>query len=139
MPLLSHRKLRVLGSGLENFNNFGDIEFIKNPISISHHLSRLDIALIPIFVGAGTRLKALEAMAFGLPIISTKKGVEGLDLDSWVHYVPAETAQEFVEAINHLDANSKFAHELSLRGIKLVNDRFSVDSLAGHLQELLLR
>jgi len=134
MPLLPHKKLKLLGSGLESFNNFGNIEFVQNPISMSQHLSQLDVALIPIFVGAGTRLKALEAMAFGLPIVSTKKGVEGLELDPWVQYVPAETAQEFVEAINHLDANSKFADELSFKGIKLVSDRFSVDSLAGHLQ-----
>ena len=65
------------------------------------------VAVVPLRVGSGTRLKVLEAMAAGVPVISTRLGAEGLDLKHEEHLMLAETPQEFLDAIFSLQSDSK--------------------------------
>jgi glycosyltransferase involved in cell wall biosynthesis len=52
------------------------------------YLTRASVLLLPLDVGAGSRLKALVAMASGVPIASTRLGMEGLDAVPGEHYAP---------------------------------------------------
>ena len=45
---------------------------------------------VPLRIGGGSRLKILEALAAGLPVVSTKVGAEGLELRSGQHYTLAD-------------------------------------------------
>lgn len=54
--------------------------------------------VIPLRVGGGTRIKAFEAMAMGLPLVSTALGVEGLPVRSGEHYLEANDARSFADA-----------------------------------------
>lgn len=55
--------------------------------------------VVPLRVGGGTRLKILEAMAAGVPVISTRLGAEGLDAQDGVHFLLADTGEQMSEAI----------------------------------------
>ena len=52
---------------------------------------------MPLRSGGGTRLKILEAMAMGRPVISTALGAEGLDIVPGENILLAETAEQFVQ------------------------------------------
>lgn len=54
-----------------------------------------DALIIPMRLGGGTRLKALEALAHGMPIVSTRMGMEGVNAVANLHYLPAETGEQF--------------------------------------------
>ena len=56
------------------------------------------VGLAPIFWGSGTRLKILEYLAGGLPVVATAKGAEGLELDGQP-VAMAESAAEFADGI----------------------------------------
>ncbi len=56
------------------------IELYANPKSLSAFYERAHIAVVPLSEGGGTRIKILEAMASGLPIVATAVAVEGLGL-----------------------------------------------------------
>lgn len=58
--------------------------------------------VVPLRTGAGTRLKVLEAGASEVPIVSTRFGVEGLDFEPGVHYLRAESAAQFADAVEQL-------------------------------------
>ncbi len=58
--------------------------------------------MCPVLSGSGTRLKALEAMAQGLPLISTTLGVEGIELRPEEHFLRADTAEEFALGIRKI-------------------------------------
>lgn len=64
--------------------------------------SRAIAVIVPLRVGGGTRLKILEAMAAGVPVISTTLGAEGLDVQNNVHLLLADSAEEMGAAIRSL-------------------------------------
>jgi glycosyltransferase involved in cell wall biosynthesis len=64
-------------------------------------------AIVPLRVGGGTRLKILEAMAAGVPVISTAVGAEGLDVQSGKNILLAETAEEWATCLNTLGDSSR--------------------------------
>ena len=80
---------------------------------------------IPLRAGAGTRFKALEAFAVGLPVVSTAKGVEGLGLVDGVHYLRAESTDEFVTALDHARHDSTIARRCITEARSLVEREFS--------------
>ncbi len=58
------------------------------------------VGVAPIFSGSGTRLKILEYMAAGIPVVSTRKGAEGLNAVDGKHLFFAESADDFTTAIS---------------------------------------
>ncbi|GLQ81379.1 hypothetical protein GCM10007881_49000 [Mesorhizobium huakuii] len=56
------------------------VELIENPESVAPLLSGAHLSIIPLHAGGGTRIKILEAMAWGVPVIATPLAAEGLDL-----------------------------------------------------------
>jgi glycosyltransferase involved in cell wall biosynthesis len=80
--------------------------------------------IVPLFSGSGTRLKILEAMAYGRPVIATAKAVEGLDLTPGVHFLPAESALEFMAQVDALDDDRAWAR-LVAEGRALVEEHYS--------------
>lgn len=67
--------------------------------SVSRWYEQAHVVVVPVFHGSGTRLKLIEAMAFGRPVVSTRLGAEGLPVRPGVHYLAAEEVQEFVEVL----------------------------------------
>lgn len=59
--------------------------------------------VVPMFEGSGTRLKIIEAAAYGRPIVSTPVGAEGLPLRAGEDYLQAESPADFAAAILELD------------------------------------
>ncbi|WP_292407282.1 glycosyltransferase [Mesorhizobium sp.] len=56
------------------------VDLVENPDDMRPLLSRAHLSIIPLSAGGGTRIKVLEAMAWGIPVIATPLAVEGLDL-----------------------------------------------------------
>jgi glycosyltransferase involved in cell wall biosynthesis len=58
-----------------------------------------DVYIVPLRIGGGTRLKVLEAMAAGLPLVSSRLGVEGIPLVHNEHALLADAPEAFAEAV----------------------------------------
>jgi polysaccharide biosynthesis protein PslH len=56
-------------------------------------------AVVPLRIGGGSRLKILEAMAAGVPVISTKLGAEGIEVTDKANILLAETNQDFLQSV----------------------------------------
>ncbi len=65
-------------------------------------VARSWITIVPLQVGGGTRLKILESLALGTPVVSTSKGAEGLALEDGKHLLIADTPQAFSQAVVRL-------------------------------------
>jgi glycosyltransferase involved in cell wall biosynthesis len=72
--------------------------------------------VIPLRQGGGSRIKVLEALALGSPVVSTSKGVEGLDLRPAAHYLLADDAASFAARTAELLADATLRQRLSEAG-----------------------
>ena len=88
--------------------------------------------VVPLRIGSGTRLKILEAMAAGVPVISTRLGAEGLEATAGVHYLEAEEPQQFRAAVTRLAGTTEW-QRLSSAGLELVRSRYDWRQLGDSL------
>ncbi|HUV70447.1 MAG TPA: glycosyltransferase family 4 protein [Terracidiphilus sp.] len=87
------------------------------------------IGVAPIFKGSGTRLKILEYIAAGLPVVTTRKGAEGLNLDAGTHALYAETASEFQHALLKLLDDSSLSKNISEQARGYIQSTFDWTTL----------
>ncbi len=84
-----------------------------------------DVVAVPIRSGGGTRIKILEALAAGRPVVTTRKGAEGLPVTDGVHVLMAESPGEAAAAVARLLHDDGLAERLRREGRILVTSRFS--------------
>jgi sugar transferase (PEP-CTERM/EpsH1 system associated) len=82
------------------------------------------VVVVPLRRGSGTRLKILEAMAAGVPVVSTTLGAEGLEAEPGEEILIANTPEDTVEAIVRLHRSPGLRQALQERGRKLVACRY---------------
>jgi len=96
----------------------GFVEDVRVPVA------QASVAVAPIRQGGGTRLKILEAMALGTPVVATAKGAEGLEAVDGDHLLladePATFACRTLELLNDLDLRQR----LAANARRLVEDRY---------------
>lgn len=105
-----------------------------NVADVRPFLAQSGVLAVPLRIGGGSRLKILEALASGLPVVSTKVGAEGLRLRSGEHLdvVPSEAEMPAVllNAMRHPDR----AHSQCRQGRQVVLDEYGWDGLAQKLE-----
>jgi polysaccharide biosynthesis protein PslH len=89
--------------------------------------------VVPLLTGGGTRLKILEAMALGTPVISTRKGAEGLDATDGQHLLIADTPDRFAELTVRLLRESELRATLSSNARRLVQDKYEWAEIRRHV------
>jgi glycosyltransferase involved in cell wall biosynthesis len=95
--------------------------------------------VVPLRVGGGTRLKILEAMALGTPVVSTSKGAEGLEVTQDEDILIADTPAEFADAVLRLLDDRALRARLAANGRRLVESRYGWKVIGEKLDQLLRR
>lgn len=83
------------------------------------------VFIVPLRSGSGVRVKILNAMAMGLPIVSTSIGAEGLEVVSGEHLIIADRPQEFAQAVVKVLSDKDTAASLGENARRLVCERYS--------------
>jgi glycosyltransferase involved in cell wall biosynthesis len=83
------------------------------------------LEVVPLRAGSGSRLKVLEALATGTPVVTTELGVEGLTVDPGRHVVVAERPLEMADAIVDLMGDPARRQRLADEGRRLVEERYA--------------
>jgi glycosyltransferase involved in cell wall biosynthesis len=81
-------------------------------------------AVVPLRSGSGTRLKILEAMAAGVPVVSTRLGAEGIDAVDDVHILLADSGPEIAAAIGRIVSSTELRSRLTATARALVASRY---------------
>jgi polysaccharide biosynthesis protein PslH len=103
------------------------IEFLGYLENIEPVLGRNRTFVAPVVSGAGLKIKVLDAMAHGMPVVATAKAVEGLPVKDRVHAHLADTAAEFARRLHETAADGRAAAALGEAGRSLVAREFSPD------------
>ncbi|GIV86251.1 MAG: glycosyl transferase family 1 [Chloroflexus sp.] len=113
------------------------IEFTGYVDDIRDVISRHAVEVTPIREGGGTRLKILEALALGVPVVSTSKGAEGLELIDGKHLLLADTPIDFARATSRLLNDPPLARRLGEAGQKAVAARYDWQVIVPRLNDVL--
>lgn len=96
--------------------------------------------VVPLRVGGGTRLKVLQAMAVGTPVVSTSKGIEGLEVEPDRHVLVGDAPEAFIAQTLRLVREPALGERLATAARALVGETYTWDRsagvLLGHLQRV---
>jgi glycosyltransferase involved in cell wall biosynthesis len=87
-------------------------------------ISKSWCSIVPLRVGGGTRLKILEAMALGTPVVATSKGAEGLDVEDGVHLLIADSPEEFSDAVICLLTDDVLRDRITNNAVRIVREKY---------------
>jgi glycosyltransferase involved in cell wall biosynthesis len=109
------------------------VELHADVADVRPFLAECGVMAVPLRIGGGSRLKILEALACGLPAVSTRVGAEGLALVPNIDYVQAEEdamADALIQAIR----NPGPMQAMARHGRQLVLDQYDWGILAKKLE-----
>ena len=110
--------LHVLAEHYEGVKLHG---YVADAVPFWRHASAL---AVPLLSGGGVRVKILEAMAIGVPVISTTIGCEGLDVRNDEHMLIADTPETFARACARVLQDKELALHLASNARQLILDRY---------------
>jgi glycosyltransferase involved in cell wall biosynthesis len=91
------------------------------------------IMVVPLFSGSGMRIKIIEGMALGKPIVTTDIGTEGIPTQNGNNILIANNDIQFIEAINRLIHNRALADQIGKNAIGFIQEKFDNIAQAGAL------
>lgn len=97
------------------------------------------IFIAPLRIGGGSRLKIVTAMAFGMPIVATSIGIEGIEINERCGVVIADSPKKFAQAVIALLINRDKAITLGKEARKFVELNYSWEPISNNLLNLLER
>ena len=80
----------------------------------------------PIQAGAGVKVKILEAMAMGVPVLTNNIGIEGIEVDDGIHYYHCETPEDYNGKIRYIIQNRDEAEKVAQNALKFINDNYNL-------------
>jgi glycosyltransferase involved in cell wall biosynthesis len=136
---LPHLRTLVVGSGTPPASlPRGDprVELRGYVPDVAAVLAGAGVLVVPLRVGGGARTKILEALAAGMPVVSTAVGVEDLGLEDGRHYLRAEGAGDMAAAVARLASDPGLAGTLGRAGAAHVDGRFRWDVIGRALASI---
>jgi glycosyltransferase involved in cell wall biosynthesis len=95
------------------------------------------VSIVPLRIGGGTRLKIYEAMAAGVPVVSTAVGAEGLDYRAGETIQIGDSAEAFADRCLGLLADETAARRQAEEALALLAGRYSWSAVSAQFEALL--
>lgn len=109
--------------------------------SMAEYLHRSTICVVPMRTGFGIKNKTLEAMAAGVPLVGSDRGLEGLAVDSPdvpLRALRANRVEEYVEAIDRLFQNAALRDQLSQAARQFVEQEYTWERAGREYEKVIL-
>ncbi len=124
-------KLTVIGKTWKNLDdvcnqlgNWPDVEIAVNVDSVVPYYQKCFASIVPLMDGSGTRVKILESCSFGRPVLTTQKGMEGLEFKDKKEIFLFKDAATFMEAYQQLLTDGTYA-QVAHDAFKIMQEKYS--------------
>jgi polysaccharide biosynthesis protein PslH len=101
------------------------------------YLAASTVAIVPLQIGSGTRLKILEALAMQKAVVSTSIGCEGLEIVPGKHLLVSDQAEAFAQDVIAFMHNSEMRTTFGTAGRALVEAEYSWERCGNRLSHIL--
>ena len=132
-------RFRVVGRGADRLGWIREcpgVELVGAVGDVRPELDRTDVAVVPIRVGAGTRLKVVEALAHHLPLVTTTVGAEGIDVVDGRTALVADDPQRFADACLQLLEEPELRQRLADAGADLFASAYAWPDIRARVADL---
>jgi glycosyltransferase involved in cell wall biosynthesis len=109
--------LEVVGSQRRPLPPVDGVTYHGQVASVMPFYDEAHVAIVPVPFGSGTRLKIVEAMTLGRPVVATRVGAEGLPVTDGVDYLAADDTDAFATALAEIAASTAGTGEDGLRAM----------------------
>lgn len=103
------------------------------------YVHKAAVFAVPLRIGSGTRLKVLEGLAMGKPMVSTALGCEGIELTHGEHLLIEDAPEAFADAVLELMTNADLARRLSEHGRALMERQYRWETAVEALEAFYAR
>lgn len=136
LPLIQQRvpnvRLKIVGDSpganvkkLERAN----VEVTGFVADTKPYLDNASVAIAPLRFGAGLKGKVTEALASGIPVVTTSIGSQGLELSSWTHAVVEDQPEAFAAAVIRVLRDGETWQTLSKNALKFMEEKFGYEGV----------
>lgn len=138
-PLL---KLTIIGSGtalpsLSVLKSDPSILFLGRVNDVKEYYAKAAASIVPLKTGSGTRLKILEAMSLGVPVISTSKGAEGIEYEKDKNIIIADSDEAFANRLINLVSKNEERILLIKNARLLIKEKYDWNIIGASLYEFI--
>jgi polysaccharide biosynthesis protein PslH len=126
----------IAGNGVPRCELGGNVKCLGFVDEIHTLLKSSDIAIVPLQSGGGTRLKILDYFAVGLPVVTTRKGIEGIAAINQTHALIVNDTEEFIEALVYLVDHPNERKRLGANAFELVESQYDWEIIGKRLNQL---
>ena len=134
-------KLIVVGnSPTKRVLKLADDSFVKVTgyvDDVTSYIQKSLLSVVPLRIGGGMRIKILDLFKWGVPVISTDIGCEGIPASDNKSILIANSPEEFLKKINLFEQNERLRENLVENAFKLIDEKYSFERARGQFQEIL--
>jgi glycosyltransferase involved in cell wall biosynthesis len=113
------------------------VEFTGYVDDIRPYFERASVILVPILSGSGVRLKLIDGLATGRPVIATPLGAVGFDVLNGEHLLIADSAHAFADAASRLLCDGELRARIGAAGRRLAQERYDWDVIGDRFAVML--
>ena len=113
------------------------IEVVGFIDDIDNFMTKRGIMLVPLKSGSGVRIKLLEGMSLGVPIVTTEMGAEGIDGQSGTDFMIAKDENAFIQAAIDISNSEEKRASLGRNAKSLVEKNYKIESVTEKLIEFI--
>ncbi|MBD2256791.1 glycosyltransferase [Pseudanabaena sp. FACHB-2040] len=106
--------------------------------SVVDYLHQATVCVVPMRIGYGIKNKTLEAMAAGVPVVASDRGLEGLAVEHPLRALRANTTEDYVEAVGRLFEHPELRSDLSCNARALIEAEFTWEQAGQKYEQILL-
>lgn len=133
-------KFIVVGGGASNnllSLSSKNVIFTGRVEDVREHLERCKVFVCPMLFGSGIKTKNLEAMAMGLPIVTTSIGAENINAKNGKEWIIKDDNEDFANSVIHLLTSDNYRSNIALAGARYINNNWTWHKTENELRKLI--
>ena len=115
-------------------SRYPDVKVELNVPDVKPYYRESFVSVVPLLNGSGTRLKILESYAYGRPVLTTQKGMEGLDFENKKDIFVFQDVAAFQDGYRAL-LNQEIYRKVCDNGFKVLEDNYSPSAFKKSMDE----